>query len=74
MDGTWLQPIRAFGGARRVAGTLATNISSAFRLADEEHETLLPALRHLHVWAIAGLLGAICRPASTICTSIHIPP
>ena len=66
----WLRPVCAFGGAKD-SGKLATDILSALRLADKVHETVLPALRHLHVWVIAGLLGSICRPASTFCTSTH---
>jgi hypothetical protein len=78
MDGErWLRPIRAFVGAKdfRVAGKLATAIWSTLRLADEGHETVLPALRRLHVQspgpctATAGLLDAICRPASTLQSS-----
>jgi hypothetical protein len=49
-----------------VAGKRATDVLSALRLAYEGNETVLPALRHLHVQTIAGLLGTICRPASTL--------
>ena len=62
MDGDqWLRPIRAFSGAKdfRVVGKLATDILSALRLADEGNETVLPALRHLHVQEPRSMYGPL---------------
>jgi hypothetical protein len=64
MDGEqWLRPIRAFGGAQgfRVASKLATDILSALRraAADEGHETVLPALRRLHVQEPRSMYGPL---------------
>jgi len=53
MDGEqWLRLIRTFDGAKdfRVAGERATDILRALCPADEEeHKTVLPVLRNLHV-------------------------
>ncbi|KAH8994844.1 hypothetical protein EDB92DRAFT_232426 [Lactarius akahatsu] len=50
-DEQWLRIIRAFGGVKdfRVSGELATDILRALRPAGEGHETVLPALRNLHL-------------------------
>ncbi|KAH9057853.1 hypothetical protein EDB87DRAFT_1628559 [Lactarius vividus] len=50
-DEQWLGLIRAFDCAKnfRVAGGLAADIFRVLRPANEEHETVLPSLRDLHV-------------------------
>ena len=50
-DRQWLRLISAFNGATdfRMANELATDFLRALRSADEEHETMLPALQTLHV-------------------------
>jgi hypothetical protein len=60
-DEQWLRLIRAFGGAKdlRVASELATDLSRALRLADEEHKIVLPALRNLHVLQPVSIGGPL---------------
>ena len=57
----WLRLISAFGGAIdfRVASELATDILRALRPADEEHKTVLPALRILHVQVPMSMHGPL---------------
>jgi hypothetical protein len=47
----WVRLILAFRSAKdfRVAGELATDVLRALRPTDERHQTVLPALRSLHV-------------------------
>ncbi len=93
MDGEqWLRLIRTFDGAKdfRVAGERATDIVCALCPADEEeHKTVLPVLRNLHVEEPMSMHGPLrdsvesfVNPASTLQSSrtgilfrvaIHVP-
>ncbi|KAH9034408.1 hypothetical protein EDB84DRAFT_1486911, partial [Lactarius hengduanensis] len=63
-DEQWLRLIRAFGGVKDfyVTGELATDILRAFCPSGEGHETVLPALRWLHLQEPLSRHGSFWDP------------
>jgi hypothetical protein len=60
-DEKWLQLVRTFDCAKdfHLAGELAIAILHALRLADDGHNTVLPALRNLHILAPMPIGGPL---------------
>ena len=77
MDGEqWVRLILAFRSAEdfRLAGELATDILGALRPVDEEHKTILPALRSLHVEEPLTMFGPFLDTIKSIITQRQLTP